>query len=124
MTGDREVAARPGGWIGVLLGLRFLIELALAAGLAWLAAAAGPGGVVSVLLAVAAVVVIGVFWTVLMAPRARRRLAGPVRLVVELVLFAGTSAGLIAVGHPVPAIVGGVIAIVAALLARRFAPEP
>ncbi|HEX9334891.1 MAG TPA: hypothetical protein VF892_03355 [Pseudonocardiaceae bacterium] len=32
--------------------------------------------------------------------------------------------GLSALGHPVPAIIGGVVAIAAALLARRYAPEP
>lgn len=117
MTADRE-----GGWVGVLLGVRFLVELALVAGLAWIGVDLGPGVALSVVLAVVFVVAIGVFWGLLMAPRARRRIKYPARLMVEIVLFAGTAAGLIAYGHVVPATVGGVIAIVAALLSYRFAP--
>jgi hypothetical protein len=107
-----------GGWAAALLAVRLLTELALVAGLAWLGAHLG-----GVVLAIAVVVVIVVFWGLLMAPRAGRRLADPGRLVVEIVLFGGTAAGLIAIRHPVPAVIGGVIAIAAAVAARRFAPE-
>lgn len=103
---------------GVLAGVRFLSELALLAGVAWLGALLGRGGWLSVLLAILGVVVIGVLWGLVMAPRAKRRLPDPPRLIVEIVLYAGTAAALAAVGHPVPAIIGGVITIAAAAIAR------
>jgi Protein of unknown function (DUF2568) len=116
VTTDRGTPV--GGWTAALLAVRFLTELALVAGLAWLGAHLG-----GVVLAIAVVVVIVAFWGLLMAPRAERRLADPGRLVVEIVLFGGTAAGLIAIHHPVPAVISGVIAIAAAIAARRFAPE-
>lgn len=112
---------RPGGWAGALLAVVFLAELALVGGLAWLGVSIGGSVVVSAVLAVVFVAVIVVFWGRWMAPNARRRIPDPARLVVEIVLYGGTAAGLIAVGHVLPAIVGGVLAIAATSLARPFA---
>lgn len=103
---------------GALATVRFLSELALLAGVGWLGALLGRGGALSVVLAIVGVGVIVVLWGLLLAPRASRRLPDPARLVVEIVLFAGTAVALSALGHPVPAIVGGVVTIAAAIVAR------
>lgn len=113
-----------GGAVGVLLGVRFLTELALVAGIAWLGVILGKGGVPSMVMAVVGIAAIGVLWGLLLAPRATRRLRDPVRLIVEIVLFGGTAAGLIVTGHLIPAVVGVVIAIGTSLAVRKFAPEP
>lgn len=115
---------RPDGWVGALLAVRFLTELALLGGLAWLGVTIGGGVALSAVLAVVFVVVIAVFWGLWMAPRARLgRIPDPARLIVEIVLFGGTAIGLIVAGHVAQGIVGGVLAIAAAVLARQFAPE-
>lgn len=101
-----------------LATLRFLTELALLAGVAWLGALLGHGGWPSVVLAILAVGIVVVLWGRLIAPRANRRLSDPARLIVEIVLFAGTAAGLAALGHPIVALVGGVVAIAGAAVAR------
>ena len=58
------------------------------------------GGLAGWLAAAAATVAILVFWGLLMAPKAKRRLASTPRLVVSAALCLGTAYGLIAVGHP------------------------
>jgi len=120
---DDRAETLPGGWVGALLAVCFLAELALVGGLAWLGVSIGGNVVVSVVLAVVFVAAIVVFWGVWMARTARRRVPDPARLVVEIVLYGGTAVALVAVGHVVPAIVGGVIAIAASVLSRRFAPQ-
>jgi hypothetical protein len=84
----------------VLAVVAFLVELALFGGVGaialdvvgggprgWLAAGAATGGIL-------------VFWGVLMAPKATRRLATTPRLVVAAALCLGTAYGLVAVGRP------------------------
>ncbi len=68
-------------------------------------------------------VVVILVWGAVVAPKARRRLRDPWRLVVELVIFAAATAAFAAVGRPIPAIVFAVAAVVTALLVRRW-PEP
>lgn len=101
-----------------MAAVRFLSELALLAGVGWLGALLGRGGVLSVVLAVVGVVAVVVLWSLLLAPRANRRLVDPGRLIVEIVLFGGTAAALAALGHPVSAVVGGVVTIAAAAVTR------
>jgi len=110
------------GGRGTLLAIRFLSELALLAVLAVVGASLvdplAPRVVLAIALPAAAIAVWGLF----VAPKASRRLDDPTRLVVELVLFGAATAGLAAVGHVVPALVFGVVAIGAALLVRRYSP--
>jgi hypothetical protein len=63
------------------------------------------------------------FWGAFMGPRSARRLRDPLRLVVELAIFAGATAAYVAVGPRLVAIVFAVAALVTALLVRRW-PEP
>lgn len=92
-----------------ILAVRFASEIAAVVGIAWWdwPWSIGP-----------AVVVIAV-WGRWVAPRARRRLADPVRLVVELLIFVFAAAAYAAAGH-------GVVAVVfaAAAIATAFATRP
>jgi hypothetical protein len=76
--------------MAVLLTIRFLAELGMLAALAWagwhLLDSTFGSLVLAVLLPAAAAVV----WGLWVAPRARRRLADPARVVVEGALFFGT----------------------------------
>jgi hypothetical protein len=108
---------------GAFLALRFAVELATIAVLAWAGASAGGGLPARITLAIGLPAVLMVFWGQLMAPRARRRLAEPGRLLVELLIFAASAAGLGLSGHPRAATIYGVIAVGVAALSRRIAPE-
>ena len=74
------------------------------------------------MLAVAAPVLAMIIWGLWLAPRARRRLRDPLRLTVELVLFAVAAVALAVTGPVVAALVFAVIAIGVALLLRVVAP--
>ena len=106
----------------VLLAVRFLSELALVAVLAWAGAGASLPAVGRIVLAVAAPVVAMIIWGRWLAPRARRRLSDPLRLVIELVLFALAAAALALTGPVVAAVLFAVIAMGVAILLRVVAP--
>jgi hypothetical protein len=105
-----------------MLALAFAVELLTMGVLAWAGASASGGTAVRVLLAIAGPVVLAVIWGLVMAPRARRRLPEPSRLVAELVIFAASAAALALAGHVLPAVVYAVIAISVAVLARFVTP--
>ena len=88
--------------------------------LAWAGAGASLPLAGRIVLAVAAPVLAMIIWG--LAPRARRRLRDPLRLAVELVLFAVAAAALAVTGPVVAAVVFAVIAIGVALLLRVVAP--
>jgi hypothetical protein len=58
-------------------------------------------------------------WSIWVAPRSGRRLPDPLRLLVQLVLFAATGALSAAAGHPILGIVFAVIAC-GVFVATRF----
>jgi Protein of unknown function (DUF2568) len=103
--------------------LRFLVaELgALAALVVW--ALDAFDGVVAVLVAIAAPLVVVALWAVWVAPKAARRLPDPWRFVLELAIFAAATLALVASGHGVLGIVYAAIAVVSAALVRVW-PEP
>ena len=74
------------------------------------------------MLAVAAPALAMIIWGLWLAPRARRRLRDPLRLAVELALFAVAAAALAVTGPVVAAVAFAVIAIGVALLLRAVAP--
>ena len=78
----------------------FAVELALFCGVGAIAYELVGGGLPGWLAAAGATVAILVFWGLLVAPKARRRLATRPRLVVTALLCVGTAAGLVATGHP------------------------
>ncbi len=85
--------------IGVLLTVRFLLELALLAAYA-VSVARLVGGAVGWAAGAAAALVVATVWGLLLAPRRRYDASLPVRIAVELVLFAGAASGLWLSGLP------------------------
>jgi hypothetical protein len=80
--------------------VRFLLELAALAAL--VAAGVGViGGAVGWLVGVVAAGAAALVWGLFVAPRARIALATPVRLAIEVAVFALATAGLFAAGWPV-----------------------
>ena len=114
------------GLRGVTLTVRFLCELALLAALAFWGFAAGDG-LGAWLLGLGAPVAAAVVWGAFVAPRARWPVPGPVRVAIELALFAVAAAARAAAGQPVAAVVLGVAGLVTSLLneaqERRLGPE-
>ena len=106
----------------MLLTVRFATELALLAVLAVAGATASAGLAWRIVLAILGPVLAAVLWGAMIAPRARRRLADPLRLVVEIVIFLASSAALALAGHVIPGIVFAVLAIATAVLVRLVTP--
>lgn len=87
-------------------GLRFTLELsALAAVAYW--GWSEHGGVWRWVLVVAAPLAVAALWGKTIAPKAKRRVRDPWRLVVELLVFGGAVAALLDADQPVLAIVLG-----------------
>ena len=94
--------------------LRFACEIAAVVGLVWWG---WPwAGLVLGALAVA-------FWGTFIGPRSPRRLRDPLRLLCELVIFAGATAAYVAVGEVPLAVVFAALALLTACLVRVW-PEP
>jgi hypothetical protein len=89
------------------LGLRFLLELAMLAGLA-----VGGWAIGGVVLAIAAPVVAIGLWAVFVAPKASRRLTDPAKVALEVVLFAAATVGWFAAGFPVVGVVFAALVVV------------
>jgi Protein of unknown function (DUF2568) len=111
---------------GATLTVRFLCELGMLAALAYWGFGAGDG-VGAWLLGIGAPLAAAVVWGAFVAPRARWPVPAPVRVAIELVLFAAAAGALTAAGQPVAAAVLGVAAVVTSLLnewqERRAGPE-
>ena len=131
MERDRNTPPAPGredlrGLRGVTLTARFLCELAMLAALAFWGYVVGDG-IWAWLLGLAAPAVAAVVWGTFVAPRAKVSVPAPVRVAIELVLFAAAAAGLAAAGQPVAAVVLGVAGLVTSLLndlqERRAGPD-
>jgi hypothetical protein len=103
------------GLRGVTLTVRFLCELAMLAALAYSGFTVGDG-IGAWLLGVGAPLVAAVVWGAWVAPKARRPVPIPTRVVIELVLFAVAAGALAVAGQPVLAVVLGVAALVTSLL--------
>lgn len=96
--------------------LRFCLELAAFVTLATWGAWIGNGVLASVGLAVALPFVAGVLWGLFVAPRRRYDASLPLRLAVELLIFATAVLALLAMDLPVAAaILGGLVVISSAL---------
>lgn len=90
---------KPGCVVVVLFGLRFVLELALFATIGMLGARLSPVGWLSWVLALGMVSVTVVTWGVLLSPRRRIDLSLPVRVGIELTLFAVAAFGLVWTGY-------------------------
>jgi hypothetical protein len=84
--------------------LRFLLELAsLFAFALWGAGAAA--GFLGYALAAGAVLLAATYWGLLIAPKAKRRLADPARLAAELVFFSTAAVAALSTGRTLFAVV-------------------
>jgi multisubunit Na+/H+ antiporter MnhF subunit len=97
------------GWL--LYGVRFLLELTGLAAVAFWGVRTGGSLLSSVALAVAAPLALLTVWRTFVAPTAPRRLAGPARLGVELVVFGLAAAALVDAGLPDAGIAFGAVAL-------------
>jgi len=107
--------AMPGGFFGVLAVIRFLAELGMLAGYAWVGFRISDPIAVSVVLAVLLPVLAGTAWGLWVAPKSERRLADPARFAVEVTLFAAALLGLVEVGPQPQALVYAVVLWIAYL---------
>src|SRR3954463_12078417 len=114
---------RLSGFPGVVLTVRFLTELALLGGLALAGSQLGSGGALAVVDAVLLPVAAAALWGLFIAPRARRRLPEPARLLLEFALFAVTGVVLALVGWLVVGLVVAVVGIGVAALTRVVAKD-
>lgn len=103
---------QPGALQAANLGLRFLLELAALAALAyWGSQATGSTGF-NVLLAIAAPGIAAAFWGLLLAPKASRRLDEPARGIGEFAVFALAAVALAGAGAQVLALAFFALALV------------
>jgi hypothetical protein len=84
----------------VNLGVRFLLEVAALVALAIWGWRASDTAAVSIALAIAAPVAMALVWGRWVAPTASHRLDDPLRLGVEVVIFATAALALVAAGLP------------------------
>ena len=106
--------------VGILLLLRFLLEIALIAAVgagAWDLAGGEAAGALAASIAAAAVVVI---WGLAIAPKARRRLPDPARLMLEMVLFVTGGLALAATGQTLLGIVFAMTSAAVAVAVRQL----
>jgi Protein of unknown function (DUF2568) len=104
------------------LGVRFLLELAALAALAYWGSQTGPLAV-SVVLAIAAPLAGAVVWGIFAAPKSRHRLRGARRLIVEIPFFGAAAAGLAATGQWVLAAIFAVVVVLSELVTYGLATE-
>ncbi|HSO53731.1 MAG TPA: YrdB family protein [Actinomycetes bacterium] len=111
---------------GATLTARFLCELAMLAALAFWGYVVGEGPW-AWLLGVGAPVLAAVVWGTFFAPKARIPVSAPLRVQIELVLYALAAVGLSSAGQPVAAVVLAVAGLVTSLLndaqERRAGPD-
>ena len=103
----------------VNLAVKFLLELAAFAALAYWGATTGHGAW-AVLLAIAAPLAAVIVWGLFAAPRARRRLPLPARAPLELAVFGLAAAGLAAAGAVTLALIFGIVVVLNAALLTLF----
>lgn len=81
--------------------VRFLLELAALAALAWWGADAGDDALTSALLGAGLPLAAAALWTLFVAPRRRHELPRAVRFLVQVLVLGGAAAALVAADHPV-----------------------
>jgi hypothetical protein len=110
----------------IVLGLRFVCEMAALAAVAYWGQQAA-GGVAGIVLAAIAVAVVVVVWGVFLAPRRRLEAGLPARLAIELAVWMAASSALWSAGQPTLAVVLFVVAVVTGAInagtAATKAPE-
>src|SRR6476661_3974499 len=103
--------------MAIVLGLRFVCEMAALAAVAYWGLQAA-GGVAGIALAA---IVVAVVWGVFLAPRRRVEVGLPARLVIELAVWVAAAAPLWSAGQPTLAVVLFVVAVVTGAINARGA---
>lgn len=114
--------AVPTGTLALFAGGRFVAELGLLAALGvggWRLGGRVGGTLAGVVLAMSLPLVAATVWGFWVAPRARRRLDDPARLLIEVALFGGAIATLTVVEAPWWALALGLLWLATALVGRR-----
>jgi hypothetical protein len=104
--------------MAIVLGLRFVCEMAALAAVAYWGQQAA-GGVAGIALAAIAVVVVAVVWGVFLAPRRRVEVVLAARLVIELAVWVTATAALWSAGQPTLAVVLFAVAVVTGAINAR-----
>jgi hypothetical protein len=119
---DRALPTSPP--IVVLLGLRFVVELALFAAIAYVVSRMAEGTVLRLLLGVVGLAAVTTLWGVLLSPRRHVDLPLTWRVVLELALVGIAAAGLLRLDHPTLALalVVAEVVVLGALAALGFPP--
>ena len=99
---------------GLILLVRFMVELALLAAFAWWGFTVGSGATAWVLGA-GATLLAAVIWGTFVAPKARRPVPIAKRVAIECVLYASAAIGLAAIGQMPLAIAFFVLAVAVSL---------
>ena len=104
--------------------LAFLVELVALGGLAWWGFHTGHNIAVHLLLGLGAPLLMAVAWGMFAAPKARRPLPVPARLVFKLLVFGLASAAVYATGAHTFGIVFAAVAVANTLLATADRQSP
>lgn len=97
---------------GANLGLRFILELCMLAALAYWGFRSGTGTLRHVVLGIGAPLLAAIYWGFFISPKAKFSLAAPVKLALEIIVFAVAILALYASGQHLLAIIFAIIAIV------------
>jgi hypothetical protein len=101
---------------GANLLLRFLLELCALGALGYWGFKTGSGTLAKVGLGVGAPLIAAVVWAVFVSPQASVRLPGFLVLLLQVLVFGGAAAGLVATGHRTAAVAFGGLIVVNAVL--------
>ncbi|SRR5215204_1019973 len=93
------------------LGLRFLVELAMLAALAYWGFTTSDSVLLKILLGLGTPLVAAVLWGLVLSPKAAIRAPAPLLVILEMTLFAAAALALNAAGHPTLAIALAVAAV-------------
>jgi len=96
----------------LLLTVRFLLELAALAALAWWGVRTGETALTKVLLGAGAPLAMAVVWGAFIAPKASFAVPGPVHVALQLAVLAAATAALVAIQKHTAAEVFAVTAVV------------
>ena len=103
--------------------VRFVLELCMLAALAYWGFQLAGGWLLRLAAGIGAPLLAATVWGLLIAPKAKRRLADPWRFIVELVLFGLATAALVGIGRPSLAILLLVVYLINRLLVVLWGEE-
>ena len=106
--------------MAIVLGLRFLCEMAALAAMAYWGQQAADG-VAGIGLAAIAVAVVALVWGLFLATRRRLEVGLPVRIVIELAVWVAAASALWSAGRPTLAVVLFVVSVVTGAINARAA---